>query len=91
MGIPTAFLVVAVTAALAPGTSQREPIAVGRLLISAAVVVLGLGLYSQLTRPVGIGQPSLIAAICSRWTSWTKRWPISPSRTDGVTQKFPTT
>jgi hypothetical protein len=50
VGIPTALLVVAVTAALAPGTSQREPIAVGRLLISAAVVVLGLGLYSQLTQ-----------------------------------------
>jgi hypothetical protein len=50
VGVPVALLVVAIAAAFAPRSRQREPILVRRLLVACAVAVFALGLYSQLSQ-----------------------------------------
>jgi hypothetical protein len=49
VGVPTALLVVAITAAVAPRQSPREPVLVSRLLVTCAVAAIAMGLYNQLS------------------------------------------
>jgi hypothetical protein len=48
VGVPTALLVVAIAATVAPRPSQEEPSLIRRLLVASAVAVFTLGVYNQL-------------------------------------------